>query len=105
MRICRVIGTVVATAHHPSYDGRKVLVVRPEDPAGAPVGSALLAVDRISAGPGDRVLVLTEGNGVRQLLGPDAGPIRSIVAGIIDTIDIPDLFARLPSKSASVSGS
>jgi ethanolamine utilization protein EutN len=87
VRICRVIGTVVATARHPAYDNRKVLLVRPEDPSGAPCGSAFVAVDRVQAGPGDRVLVFAEGNGVRQLLGSDAGPIRSIVAGIIDEID------------------
>lgn len=88
MRVCRVIGTVVATVHHPAYDGRKLLLVRPEDPFGAPTGKAFVAVDRVQAGPHDRVLVLAEGNGVRQLLGSDAGPIRSIVAGIIDDIDV-----------------
>ncbi|MEE8410481.1 MAG: EutN/CcmL family microcompartment protein [Myxococcota bacterium] len=87
MRICRVIGTVVASAHHADYDHRKVLLVRPEGPTGEPIGKAFVAVDRIQAGPGDRVLILTEGNGVRQLLGQETGPIRSIVAGIIDDID------------------
>lgn len=89
MRLCRVIGTVVASAHHPAYDGRKVLLVRPETPDGKPAGAAFVAVDRIQAGPGDRVLVLTEGTGVRQLLGKDTGPIRSVVAGIVDDVDTP----------------
>jgi ethanolamine utilization protein EutN len=89
VRICRVIGTVVATRHHPTYDGRKVLLVRPERPDGEPAGDAFVVVDHVQAGPGDRVLVLTEGNGVRQLLGKDSGPIRSIVAGIIDDVDAP----------------
>ena len=30
MHIARVIGTVVATARHPVYDGHKLLVVRSE---------------------------------------------------------------------------
>ena len=90
MRICRVIGTVVATAHHPDYDGRKVLLVRPEGAAGEPTGAAFVAVDTVQAGPGERVLVLTEGNGVRQILGADVGPIRSLVVGIVDQIDAPE---------------
>jgi len=87
MRVCRVIGNVVASAQHPAYDGRKVMLVRPEGPSGAPVGETFIAVDHVQAGPGDRVLVLTEGNGVRQLLGKDSGPIRSIIVGIVDAID------------------
>jgi microcompartment protein CcmK/EutM len=87
MRICRVIGTVVATAHHPDYDGHKVLLVRPETPAGEVAGRGFVAVDLVQSGPGDRVLVLTEGNGVRQLLGQDVGPIRSAIVGHIDAVD------------------
>lgn len=93
MRICDVIGTVVATAHHPTYDGHKVLMVRPVDPDGTANAKAFIAVDRVQAGPGDRVLVLSEGNGVRQLLGKDAGPIRSLIVGIIDHIDAGDVAA------------
>ncbi len=96
MRLCRVIGTVVATRHHPTYDGRKLLLVRPETPDGSKAADAFIAVDRVQAGPGDRVLVLTEGNGVRQLLGADSGPIRSIVAGIIDDLDTPAPRGRAP---------
>jgi len=88
VRICRVIGTVVATAHHPAYDGQKIMLVRQDSPAGEKAAPAFVAVDRVQAGPDDRVLVLTEGTGVRQLLGAEAGPIRSIIVGIIDDIDI-----------------
>ncbi len=88
MRLCEVIGTVTATAHHPSYDGHKVLLVRPVTPQGDHAASAFVAVDHVQAGPGDRVLVLTEGNGVRQILGADAGPIRSLIVGIVDQVDV-----------------
>jgi hypothetical protein len=43
-------------------------VVQPLDAAGADLGDSFIAVDNAQAGPGDRVLVLTEGNGVRQIL-------------------------------------
>lgn len=87
MKIARVIGNVVATAKHPDYDGHKLMVVRQETPDGAPVGTATLAVDLVQAGPGDRVLLLSEGNGVRQLLGKETGPIRTVIVGIIDEVD------------------
>lgn len=89
MRVARVIGSIVATAHHPSYDGRTVLLVRPEKPDGTAAGKAFIAVDTVQAGPGDRVLILTEGTGVRQILGKEAGPIRSVIVGIIDEVHAP----------------
>ena len=89
MRICRVVGNVVATAKHPSFEGQRLLVVQPEDGDGAAQGSTFLAVDRVQAGPGDRVLVMSEGNGVRQIMnmGPTL-PIRSLIVGIVDHCDI-----------------
>jgi microcompartment protein CcmK/EutM len=89
MRICRVIGTVVGAAHHPVYDGQKLMVVQRLDEQGRDTGESFLAVDRVQAGPGDRVVVMSEGNGVRQVL--DMGqqvPIRSIIIGIVDQVDV-----------------
>jgi ethanolamine utilization protein EutN len=89
MRICRVIGSVVAAAHHPAYDARTVLLVRPETASGATAAAPFVAVDTVQAGPGDRVLVLSEGNAVRQILGAAVGPIRSLIVGIVDHVDTP----------------
>lgn len=87
MKLCRVLGNVVASEHHPAYDGRTLLVVRPESPSGEAWGKSYLAVDSVQAGPGDRVLVLTEGTGVAQVLNSGRGPIRSVIVGIVDQID------------------
>lgn len=88
MRLCRVIGNVVATVKHPVYRGQPLMVVQPLDAAGQDAGASFLAVDSVQAGPGDRVLVLTEGNGVRQILGLGAQvPIRSLIVGIVDQVD------------------
>lgn len=89
MKICRVLGTVVSTAKHPTYSGRKLLVVQPLDEAGQPVGASFLAVDDVQAGKGDVVLVNQEGNGARQILrmGQQV-PIRSLIVGIVDRVDI-----------------
>jgi len=88
MKICRVLGTVVATAKHPTYAGHKLLVVQPEDEHGMPLGASYLAVDVVQAGVGDRVLVMSEGNGVRQILKQQILPIRSLIVGIVDAVDV-----------------
>ena len=47
-----------------------------------------MAVDRVQAGAGDTVVVLTEGTGARQILKlGDIVPIRSMIVGIVDAID------------------
>ena len=99
MILGRVLGTVVATAHHRAYDGHKVLVVQPVDPSGRPAGSELLAVDHSQAGAGDLVLVNREGNGARQMLGTLDGklPIRAVVVGVVDAVDGPAGAASQPA--------
>ena len=87
MKLCRVLGNVVATVKHPAYAGQRLLIVQPIDDAGNDAGDSLLAVDTVQAGPGDRVLVMREGNGVRQILGMGAQvPIRSLIVGIVDEV-------------------
>ncbi|HMY60021.1 MAG TPA: EutN/CcmL family microcompartment protein [Pseudomonadota bacterium] len=88
MKLCRVLGSVVATAKHPTYVGRKLLSVQPLDEKGAAIGSSFLAVDDVQAGPGDVVLVMQEGNGVRQLLKAKDLPIRSLIVGIVDRVAV-----------------
>ena len=87
MKLGRVTGNVVATVKHGAYVGRALLVVQPLDADGRDEGSSLLAIDTVQAGPGDRVLVLREGNGVRQILGGASPPVRSLIVGIVDEIE------------------
>jgi len=88
VRLCRVIGNVVSTVKHPAYSGQILLIVQPIGEDGADIGTSFLAIDRVQAGPGDRVVVLTEGTGVRQILQMgDVVPIRSLVVGIVDRVD------------------
>jgi ethanolamine utilization protein EutN len=88
MILAKVLGSVTATEKHPAFVARKLLVVQPLDEKRVPVGKSFLAVDNIaSAGKGDTVLVLREGTGVRQLLGDKTLPIRSLIVGIVDTVD------------------
>ena len=87
MKLCRVIGNVVATDHHPAFDGLSLLLVQPESPEGEKISSTYIAVDSVQAGPGDRVLVLSEGSGVAQVLKAPRGPIRSVIVGIVDEVE------------------
>lgn len=99
MLLADVVGTVVMSVKHATYEGEKLLQVQPVDEHGKAAGPVLLAVDRASAGVGDRVLVLREGSGIRQILGRDLGktidesvkmdvPIRSLIVGIVDAVDL-----------------
>jgi len=88
VRYCRVVGTMWAAVKHPAFEARPLFVVQPLDDAGQDVGTSFVAIDTVQAGVGDRVLVLTEGNGTRQIvkLG-DIVPIRSTIVGIVDHVD------------------
>lgn len=88
MKLCRVEGTVVSTIKHPVYEGRTLFVVQPLDEQRQAVGSSFLAVDRVQAGVGDVVLVNSEGGGTRLLLGIEQLPLRSLIVGIVDRVDV-----------------
>jgi microcompartment protein CcmK/EutM len=83
-----VRGDIVSTINHPFYDGKKMLIVEKEDFAGKP-GGYLIAIDGgVGAGVGERVLVIDEGNSARQVVKNDKAPLRSIIIGIVDRVDV-----------------
>ena len=89
MRCCRVVGPMWAAVKHPAFAGRSLFVVQPLDEHGKDAGSSFVAIDHVQAGVGDKVIVLTEGNGVRQILQMgDVVPIRSMIVGIVDQVEI-----------------
>ncbi len=78
-----------AAAKHPAFAGRSLFVVQPLDENGKDAGGSFVAVDHVQAGIGDKVIVLTEGNGVRQILKMgDIVPIRSLIVGIVDQVSL-----------------
>ncbi len=87
MILGRVIGSLTSTINHPFYEARKLLVVEKTDAQGEPLGDYLIAVDAVDAGVGERVLVLDEGNGGRQIFAAPNAPVRSVVVGILDRVD------------------
>jgi len=88
MMLARVIGHVVCSVKDQMYEGEKILVVQPVDPAGQSAGPSFLAVDAVQAGIGDQVLVIDEGGSAREVLGkPGMGTIRTVIAGIVDAVE------------------
>lgn len=91
MLIARVIGDAVATVKNASHEGQKLLLVQPVQlDQTTPRGDAILAVDAVDAGPGDLVLLVTEGFSAMTAVGRPDSPIDMAVIGVIDRIDLVD---------------
>jgi microcompartment protein CcmK/EutM len=88
VQIARVIGDLVATRKHESHEGRKLLLVQPLNLDGTDRGNAVVAMDAVSAGVGDRVLLTAEGFSAMTSVGRPNSPIDMAVIGIIDQIDL-----------------
>lgn len=88
MYVGQVTGTVVATIKHEAFHGRKLLVVDKLDLAGNRSGHYDICVDVVQAGVGDRVLVIDEGNGARQILRREVAPVRAVIVGVVDEVDV-----------------
>jgi len=90
MLIARVIGEVVTTRKHASHEGRKALVVQPLNLDGTNRGDAVIALDAVDAGIGDRVLLVMEGYSAMTSVGRPESPIDMAVVGFIDDVRFDD---------------
>ena len=88
MLIARVIGDVVATQKDPSHHARKILLVQPLNLDGSDRGEAVLALDAVDAGIGERVLLSTEGFCAMTAVGRPNSPIDAAVIGVIDEVSL-----------------
>ena len=88
MYIAKVIGKVVSTLKHPAYLDRKMLLVQPITPENIPTGRCTIAVDYVGAGDGDTVIISAGPGTATEVFGFPRAPIRELVVGIIDHIDL-----------------
>ena len=88
MLIARVVGEIVATAKAPSHVGQKALLVQPLNLDGSDQGDALVAMDAVDAGEGDRVLLVTEGWSAMTAVDRPNSPIDMSIIGVIDSVNI-----------------
>jgi ethanolamine utilization protein EutN len=87
MQIGRVVGTVVATQKNRKLEGAKLLLVQPLTLEGEPRGTALMAIDSVGAGIGEKVLVVLEGKAAGDALGKKAAAVDAAIVGIIDHVE------------------
>ena len=87
MQIGRVVGTVVATQKNRKLEGAKLLLVQPLTLDGEARGVALLAIDSVGAGIGERVLVVIEGKAAGDALGRKGAAVDAANIGIVDHVD------------------
>ena len=88
MLIARVVGELTATQKHASHEGCKLLLVQPLNLDGTDRGDAVIAVDAVDAGAGDRVLLTTDGFAAMTSVGRPNSPIDMAVIGFIDHIEL-----------------
>ena len=88
MILARVLGSVVSSVKHPGLQGRTVFAVQPIESDGSASGDSFLAVDHAQAGPGDTVVILREGNGIRRVLGDAKSPVRCLIVGVVDAVTV-----------------
>jgi len=87
MQIARVVGSVVATQKHMTFEGAKLLLVQPLDAVDdAPCGAAMLAVDGVGAGVHEKVLIVLEGRAAGEALGKKGAPVDAAIVGIVDEV-------------------
>ncbi|HKB78492.1 MAG TPA: EutN/CcmL family microcompartment protein [Thermoanaerobaculia bacterium] len=86
MILGRVIGEIHGTIKHRFYESKRLLVIEKTKPDGSSTGDYLIAADAVGAGADERVLVLDEGNGARQVFDSTDAPVRSVVVGIVDDV-------------------
>ncbi len=88
MIVGRVIDNIVASQKHSSHNDRTILLVQPLTLDGEPMGDPVVALDAVSAGIGDRVLLVQEGFAAMTSVGRPESPIDAAVVGIVDEMDI-----------------
>ncbi|MCI8537706.1 MAG: EutN/CcmL family microcompartment protein [Oscillospiraceae bacterium] len=88
MRIGKVIGNIWATRKEEKLSGLKLLIVQPINVIdGSPDRAPIVAVDIISAGVGDTVIIVG-GSSARGAAGDMGIPVDATIVGIVDDQEI-----------------
>ncbi len=89
MQVARVVGNVVATQKNEKLEGSKLMLVQPLTPDGKPKGAAVIAIDAVHAGIGDRVLLVQDGKAAMQVLGRGLAGVDAAIVGFVDEVELP----------------
>jgi ethanolamine utilization protein EutN len=86
VHLARVIGTVVATVKTERLGGQRLLVLRPIDASGEDLGGdPVVAVDLVSAAPGQRVFFVRAREAANAMADP-FNPVDAAILGIVDRV-------------------
>ena len=99
MRFARVIGTVVCTEKVPSWKGHRLLLLQPTDTSGGDQGRPFVAVDLVSAAPGQRVFYVRAREAGMALPNTD-NPADAAIVGIVDHLREEKLDPAPPGRAA-----
>ena len=88
MHVCTVVGNVWATQKESTLTGLRLLVVRPFTIGSEQAAETMVAVDCVSAGIGERVLVV-HGRAARHAIGKghDVG-FQTAIVGVVDSMEL-----------------
>ena len=84
MILARVDGVIVSTVCHPSMVGCRSIICQPLDEQGREEGTPILALDPLSAGQHQRVLISTDGSNTRNYVQDQKSPLRNMILAIVD---------------------
>ncbi|HEY0427110.1 MAG TPA: EutN/CcmL family microcompartment protein [Pyrinomonadaceae bacterium] len=89
MLLAKVIGNVVSTQKNQRYEGARVMLCRKLTHELEETSETLLALDSVSAGEGDIVLVVQEGwSASTASTGKPGAAIDTAIIGVVDYIDL-----------------
>jgi ethanolamine utilization protein EutN len=89
MLLARVIGNIVATQKNQRYEGTRVMLCRQVTPDGQDMDYTCIALDSVSAGEGDLVVIAQEGwSASTAATGKPGAAIDSAIVAVVDYVDL-----------------
>jgi ethanolamine utilization protein EutN len=89
MKLGKVIGNVVSTIKHESFEGIKLLLVQPIDEKFKSTGDPIVAFDMISSSEGQIIFYETSKEAGR-VLENKFNPCDAAIMGIVDSLNLED---------------
>ncbi len=86
MQLAKVVGNVVATQKDEGLNGHKLLLIAPLEPKDGSFSQTKVAVDKVGAGNGETVLIVSGSSARNQFAGNS--PIDLAIVGIVDEIEM-----------------
>jgi ethanolamine utilization protein EutN len=86
MHLAKVIGTIVATQKWPGLDGHRLVLLQPFSASGDAAGKTLVAIDLISAAPG-QMAYFVRGREAANAMRDTFNPVDAALVGLVETVE------------------